>query len=207
MKYKHYTSNQLQSKATEYFGANEGETVCFITSNGFVFKSENRAYVHAQERNLSVYKYTKTESTPTVVEDTPSFLDGNAATVIAGVKSLKRAEAVSYAAAELDSKNRKSVLKALNDYVEASPTAIAIAPVAEPKAEQSRELVLTFTPDPDGNEKVKTEVYFESSDEEKATVDENGVVTLIDIGEVTIKAIAKYGFVEGSTTFTIDIIQ
>lgn len=202
-KRKVYSANELKAAAGDFFGNNEGVTNVYATSDGYFFKSENRAILHASQKGLSVYTYTRTQDAPDVEEDQPDFLAGNVATVINGISSLTRVDAGSYRTAEESGKNRKTVIKALSDYIDKCPTAISIAAIETPKVGEEHTLALTFTPDPTSNDKVDTTVYFESSDEEKATVDENGVVTCIDTGEVVITATAQSGYESGTRTITI----
>ncbi|MCO5230150.1 MAG: Ig-like domain-containing protein [Chitinophagales bacterium] len=202
MKRQHYTANALKTKVGTHFDTYEHDTMCYATSDGYLFRSENRAYLHAQASGLSVYAYSKGDSTPDVESETSvDYLSANAAIVIAGIKSLQRSVANGYIASEQSGKNRKSVIKALEDYVGKSPSAIAIAAVVAPKVGETVNLALTITP---ATDQVDTSVYFVSSDEQKATVDDEGVVTMLAEGAVTIKAIAYSGFVEGTVTFTIE---
>lgn len=202
-KRKVYSANELKTKASNFFSNNEGVSTVHATSDGYFFKSENRAILHASNNGLTVYTYGKTQSEPEVTEDQPDFLEGNAATVISGVPSLTLADATSYKSAEESGKNRKTVIKALADYIEKCPTDISIAAVVTPKVGEEHTLALTFTPDPASNDKTDTSVYFESSDEEKATVDEDGVVSCLATGSVTITATAKSGYETGTVTFTV----
>lgn len=200
---KTYSSNELKATAGTFFDNNEGILKVYATSDGYFFKSENRATLHASRNGLSVFEYTKTGGEPDVDESTPEFLDENAATVIAGVKSLTLADAISYESAEASGKNRKTVLKALNDYIDKSPTDVSIAAVEGAVVDQEATLDITLTPDPAENDKVDDTLYFDSDDPEKVTVSSEGVVSFLAAGEVTVTATAQSGYVSGDVTFTI----
>lgn len=202
-KRKTYAVGDLKAKASSFFNNNEGVTEVYATSDGYMFAHKNRANLHAQMNGLSVYTYTKTVSEPDTATETPEFLDGNVATIVNGIKSLTLTDATSFKSAEESGKNRKTVVKALADYIAKCPTAINIAAVTGAVVDGDKELVLTFTPDPGSNDQVDTSVYFESSDAEKATVDEDGVVSFLATGEVTITATAYSGYKTGTVTFTI----
>lgn len=195
---KIYTEGELTPKATQFFLDYPGEDACYATEDGNVFISENRALLQARAKNLKIYEFLRGEYVAKNSQEI-DILDGNVASVVNAIPFLSRTDAEALLIAEGEGKNRKTVIKALEEFLASIPESITLsASSGSVPIGGTKQVELSWDPPT----LPKPEVYWKSNGPGLATVDENGLVTGVGNGSFGIVATTKKGRVTAFINLT-----